>query len=207
MGEDKLWVDLGGQPLIAYALQAVAAADCFDVVVVAAPEARWAAIRDLAADAGIERVELVAGGDQRQDSVAAALELCVDAEWVCVHDAARPMVSPELLRGVLEAAREYGAATAGVPCVDTVKQVEDDHVVATLERRTLIATQTPQAFAMELLLRAHREAKKNLLAGDDDAFLVEQLGATVVVVPGEVRNLKVTHPYDMTVLRALLGAS
>jgi 2-C-methyl-D-erythritol 4-phosphate cytidylyltransferase len=174
--------------------------------VVAAPEARWAAIRDLAADAGIERVELVAGGDQRQDSVAAALELCADAEWVCVHDAARPMVSPELLRGVLEAAREYGAATAGVPCVDTVKQVEDDHVVATLERRALIATQTPQAFAMKLLLRAHREAKKNRVAGDDDAFLVEQLGATVVVVPGEVRNLKVTHPYDMTVLRALLGA-
>jgi 2-C-methyl-D-erythritol 4-phosphate cytidylyltransferase len=87
-----------------------------------------------------------------------------------------------------------------------VKQVEDDHVVATLERRTLIATQTPQAFARELLLRAHREAKKNGVAGDDDAYLVEQVGATVVVVPGEVRNLKVTHPYDMTVLRALLGA-
>ena len=207
MGEDKLWMDLGGQPMLAYTLEAVAAAACFDLVVIAAPPERWERIRGLADAAGVERLELVEGGERRQDSVAAALAVVTEYEYVCVHDAARPMVSPELLRGVLEAAREHGAATAGVPCVDTVKQVEDDRVVATLERRTLVATQTPQAFATDVLLRAHQQAHERQVSGDDDAFLVEQLGVPVVVVPGEMRNLKVTHPYDMTVLRALLGIS
>jgi 2-C-methyl-D-erythritol 4-phosphate cytidylyltransferase len=207
MGEDKLWVDLGGRPLLAYTFDAVAATAAFDTVVVAAPVARWEQLRVLAATTGIGAIDVVEGGESRQESVAAALARCVDAEWVCVHDAARPLAPPELFVAVLAAAREHGAATTGVPCVDTVKQVEDGRVVATLERAGLIATQTPQAFAGDVLRRAHRAAQEQSIKGDDDAYLVERLSATVAVVPGDVRNIKVTHPQDLILLRALLGVA
>jgi len=207
MGEDKLWSDVGGRPLLALTLDAVAWADCFDTVVVAAPRSRWQEITALAQRSGLRNVQLVEGGARRQDSVAAALALCADSEVVCVHDAARPLVPPQLFRDVLAAARESGAATAGVASIDTVKQVADGHVVATLPRDELIATQTPQAFRTELLVRAHREAGEQRYAADDDASLVEHLGAPVTVVPGDSCNLKVTTPQDLLVVRALFAGN
>jgi len=204
MGEDKLWIQVGGRPLIAWTLDAVGRAACFDRLVVAAPQVRWPAVEALATAAELGDVRLVEGGARRQDSVAAALAECGDAEWIAVHDAARPLAPPELFRAVLSAARSGGAATAGVPCVDTVKRVEEGRVLATLDRDALIATQTPQAFAAALLVRAHDEARRRNVRGDDDAYLVELLGEPVTVVPGDPRNVKVTRPIDLTLVRALL---
>jgi 2-C-methyl-D-erythritol 4-phosphate cytidylyltransferase len=205
MGQDKLWSDVNGKPLIAHTLAAVAGCD-FDIVVIAAPRLRWDDIERWGGEAGIHNVLLVEGGDRRQDSVRNALTASTEAEWVCVHDAARPLVTPALIRRVLDAARETGAATAGIPCSDTIKIVADGTVTRTLDRDGLIATQTPQAFRTELLARAHQAALQDAVSGDDDAFLVERIGATVAVVPGETSNLKVTHPHDLDVVRALLDS-
>ena len=203
-GEDKLWADACGRPVFEITLEAVAAAGCFDLIAIAAPEARWAAIRAIADAHGLENLVLLEGGVRRQDSVAAALERCDGAEWVSVHDAARPLTPPALFRSVLEAARAEGAAIAGVPCVDTMKQVQDGTVVATLDRSSLVAAQTPQAFAAEVLRRAHAHAAEHGIEAADDAALAEAIGQRVAVVPGDPRNFKVTVPQDLVVLRALL---
>ena len=206
-GEDKLWADAGGRPVFAIALDAIAAAGCFDLVVVAAPMARWEMIRSLAVSAELPPLDLVEGGESRQESVAAALDRCDGHDWISVHDAARPLTPPGLFRSVLDAARAEGAATAAVPCVDTVKQVQHGRVAATLDRSSLVAAQTPQAFAAELLRRAHLNAVASGLQGGDDATLVEALGEPVAVVVGDPRNFKITFPQDLVLLRSLLEES
>lgn len=203
-GEDKLWADAGGRPVFAITLDSIATAGCFDLVAIVAPAARWDAIRNLATTSQLPSVVLVEGGERRQDSVAAALDRCADHDWITVHDAARPLTPPELFRAVLEAARTVGAATAGVPCVDTVKQVQNGRVSATLDRSSLIAAQTPQAFRADLLRRAHAHAAAHGITAGDDAALVEAIGEPVAVVPGDPRNFKVTFPQDLVLLRALL---
>jgi 2-C-methyl-D-erythritol 4-phosphate cytidylyltransferase len=205
MGMDKLWLDLEGRPLIAWTLRGLAGAPVLETIVIAAPRDRWDAIARIAADAHLPSPLFVEGGERRQDSVRAALACCVDSEWVCVHDAARPLVSAELVRRALDGARASGAATTAVPCVDTIKAVRDDHVVRTLDRSELMATQTPQAFRTEILRRAHDEALSDGLSGDDDAFLVERLGVIVKVVAGDVRNIKVTYAHDIDLVRVLRG--
>lgn len=206
MGVDKLWCDVGGRPLLAWTLGGLAGAG-FDQVVIAAPPERWAAIAALARECGMSDPTVVEGGERRQDSVRLAAQRCSGSEWVCVHDAARPLVTAELVRRVLEGAQATGAATTAVPCVDTIKQVHDGHVLRTLDRSELMATQTPQAFRSELLQRAHEQAVADGALGDDDASLVERLGVSVTVVAGDPRNVKVTHPHDLDMVRALCGVA
>lgn len=205
MGEDKLWADIGGRPLMALTLAVAAAAGAFDAVVIATREATWARVRGLAISAGLPEPAMVVGGATRQQSVALALDRCAGHDLVCVHDMARPLAAPDLFRAVLQAAQVDGAATAGVPCVDTVKQIDGDRIIATLDRRSLIATQTPQAFAAGLLRQAHQEARELGIVSDDDSALVERLGVTVTVVRGDPANFKVTLPQDLVLLRALMG--
>ncbi|HZU76097.1 MAG TPA: 2-C-methyl-D-erythritol 4-phosphate cytidylyltransferase [Dehalococcoidia bacterium] len=204
LGADKLWLEVEGRPLVAFALEAAGVAGCFHRLVIAAPEGRWAELRDIAAAAGFHDVDLVAGGRRRQDSVASALRRAPDAEIVCVHDGARPLVPPHLFNDVVVAAAAHRAATTAVPCVDTVKRVAEGYVVETLERDSLVATQTPQAFERALLEAAHADAESSGVDASDDALLVERLGVRVAVVAGDVRNFKVTHPHDLEVMKALL---
>jgi len=163
--------------------------------VVVCPEARHDAVRRLARELGLGGVRCVPGGRRRRDSVAAGLGAVGDAEIVAVHDAARPLVSPQLIEAVIAAARQHGAATAAIPCVDTIKRVEGGMVVETLPREALVAVQTPQAFSTALLRRAH--ALRPSEDASDDCLLVEWLGEPVAVVPGEVGNRKITHPEDL----------
>ena len=195
---------VSGRPVLAITLESVAAAGCFDLVAIAAPVARWEAIRGIAADVDLGNVVLLEGGERRQDSVAAAIDRCDGYAWISVHDAARPLTPPEIFRAVLDAARADGAATAGVPCVDTVKQVLNGRVAATLDRSSIIAAQTPQSFGADLLRRAHVHAATHGISAGDDAALVEALGEPVTVVPGDPRNFKITLPQDLVLLRSLL---
>jgi 2-C-methyl-D-erythritol 4-phosphate cytidylyltransferase len=190
--------------VLAVTLGSIAAAGCFDVVVIAAPAARWEEIRRIAAECALPNVKLLEGGERRQDTVAAAVSHCDGDDWISVHDAARPLTPPELFRAVLDAARADGAAIAGVPCVDTVKQVQDGRVAATLDRSSIIAVQTPQSFGADVLRRAHLNAATRGITAGDDAELVEAIGEAVTVVPGEPRNFKVTFPQDLVLLRSLL---
>jgi 2-C-methyl-D-erythritol 4-phosphate cytidylyltransferase len=207
MGRDKLALDLGtARPLLRMTLDAVAAAELFDVVVVVTARERWPEVGTTVAASGLSaRLELVEGGERRQDSVAAGLDACGAAEIICVHDAARPLCPPELFVACVSAAREHGAATAAVPLVDSVKRVDSaGRVVETLRRDELVAVQTPQAFRAELLREAHRRAREEHWEADDDCALVERTGAPVMVVPGDPANIKVTRPSDLALVRAVL---
>ena len=143
------------------------------------------------------------GGATRSASVRSGLAAVpADAAIVVVHDAARPLAGPELFERVI-AAVDAGAdaAVPGMAVSDTVKRVDDGRVVATVDRRGLVSVQTPQAFRAEVLRRAHAGHPE----ATDDAALVEALGATVVVVEGDRRNLKLTSPDDLVVAQALLA--
>jgi 2-C-methyl-D-erythritol 4-phosphate cytidylyltransferase len=148
---------------------------------------------------------VVPGGATRSASVRAGLAAVPeDADIIVVHDAARPLAAPALWHAAIEAVRGGAdAALCAVPVTDTVKRVDGERVVATLDRTELVAVQTPQAFRAAALRAAHATA------GDatDDGALVEAGGGTVVVVPGSVANLKITHPHDLLVAEALLAAS
>lgn len=203
MGEDKLWAEVAGRPLLAWTLDAVAAAALEGPLVVAAPPGRWEALRGLHG-ARPQELRLVEGGARRQDSVRAALAACEDADLVVVHDAARPLARPGLFTEVLAAAAEAGAATTAVPLVDSVKRVEGPRVVDTLDRTALVAVQTPQAFRRASLAAAHRRAQTEGWVADDDCALLERAGSEVRVVAGDPENLKVTRPHDLRILRLLL---
>ncbi|MEE8338347.1 MAG: 2-C-methyl-D-erythritol 4-phosphate cytidylyltransferase [Dehalococcoidia bacterium] len=205
---DKLWADLGGEPLIAHSLRALAAIEAVDVLVLVAPPDRHAMLRSLAGEAPVE-LRAVEGGARRQDSVAAGVAAAPDAAWFLVHDSARPLITAELASRVLDAAREHGAAVPAVPVADTLKRVDGSgRVVESVDRAPLRAVQTPQAFAAGLLRRAHEASNDSTLAdATDDAVLVERLGEPVWTVEGDPRNLKVTTPADLALARALLAAS
>jgi 2-C-methyl-D-erythritol 4-phosphate cytidylyltransferase len=208
MGADKLWLEVGGRPLITWTLQAVAAARCFDTVCVVAPEEHWGALHAAASAAGLGDVRLVEGGDHRQDSVRAGLAAVPAAEHVLVHDAARPLCPPDVFHRVLDAAREHGAVTAAVPVVDSIKRVTaDGRVVETVDRSELVAVQTPQGFRTEVLAAAHRRALADGVRADDDCALVERIGVEVWMVMGDPLNLKVTRPADLDAVRAAVEAA
>lgn len=146
--------------------------------------------------ADAEREGAVAGGATRSDSVRAGLaHVPDDVDIVCVHDAARPLATPELFQRVIDAvAGGSSAAVPGVPLADTVKEIDEaGRVVGTPDRDRLVAVQTPQAFRRSVIVEAHRSG------GDatDDAGLVEALGHDVVVVPGEPTNRKITVADDL----------
>ncbi len=172
-----------------------------DRVVVVCARERHGAVRALGLSLGIADLVCVEGGPRRRDSVSSGLAAAGEVEIVAVHDAARPLVSPQLLEAVIAAARAHGAATAAIPCVDTVKRVSAGMVVETIPRQELVAVQTPQAFRASLLRRAHAASDEDV---SDDCLLVERLGEPVAVVPGEASNRKVTHPEDLDWLRLQL---
>src|SRR3954447_19204988 len=148
---------------------------------------------------------VVAGSETRTGSVRAGLAAVPpEAEVVVVHDAARPLASVTLFQEVVKAVRAGAdGAVPGVPLADTVKAVDDGHVVETLDRDRLVAVQTPQAFAAGTLRRAHEGERE----GTDDASLVEAIGGRVVVVAGEDANAKITTQHDLLVARTLIEVS
>lgn len=148
-------------------------------------------------------VRVVEGGEHRQHSVANALAMVNAAadDVVLVHDAVRPFVDGEIIRSVIAAATKHGAAIAGVPAVDTVKQVdrtaEGAIVTSTVPRERVVMAQTPQGFRFAVLKKAFDEAQADGFTGTDEASLVERSGHEVAVVMGSPRNIKITTPADL----------
>lgn len=200
---------LGGVPLLVHAVRSLAAARLVDLVVVAAPAGQVADVQALLADhhAGAA-LQVVEGGPTRRDSVRAALASLPDTVGiVLVHDAARPLAPVELADAVAAAVRAgAGAVVPGLPVTDTVKRVDGDVVVETVDRSALRAVQTPQGFSRAVLEEAHLTA----LGTDgaeltDDAGLVERAGHQVVVVTGAEEAFKVTRPLDLMLAEAVLS--
>jgi 2-C-methyl-D-erythritol 4-phosphate cytidylyltransferase len=145
---------------------------------------------------------VVAGGATRVDSVRSGMAvLAEDSDIVVIHDAARPLASAGLFRAVVAAVADGAdGAVPGLPVSDTVKRVTAGRVVVTVDRSDLVSVQTPQAFRVSTLRLAHAAAAST--CATDDAALLEQFGAVVVVVPGEPRNIKLTSPDDLALLEA-----
>ena len=204
-GVDKLYAELMGRPLLAWTLRAFKTCEAIEgVVLVAAPQAldrARAFVREWRFD---EVINVVPGGDTRQQSVRAGLEALEGAAIVAVHDGARPLVTPDLIAQGVTLAREHGAALCATAARDTIKQVEGDPpaVRTTIDRSDVWLAQTPQVFARDLLLRAHAQP----MAATDDAALVEALGHEVRVYEGGAWNMKVTSAEDLVVAEALLRA-
>jgi len=171
----------------------------------------WEWGREALVDGGVRQVVLVGdlpggvpGGPRRRDSVRAGLDhLPSDASHVLVHDAARPLATPDLVRRVIDRLLSGGvdAVVPVVPVRDTLKRVGDGWVLATVERTGLAGAQTPQGFKVEVLRAAHAAGDEDAV---DDAVLVERLGGSVAAVEGEAANLKVTYPGDLALAEALL---
>jgi 2-C-methyl-D-erythritol 4-phosphate cytidylyltransferase len=196
----KALVTVGGTPLLTHAVHMLLATSDVDHVVVAAPSDRLDEVRQLLPEATV-----VCGGETRQDSVRRALEaLPADVDVVLVHDAARAFAPVSLAERVLAAVREgCDAVVPGLPVTDTVKQVDAaGHVLATLDRASLRAVQTPQGFRRHVLESVHRDPP--VADVTDDAGLAEAAGITVCVVAGEPEAFKVTTPFDLAVAEAVL---
>jgi 2-C-methyl-D-erythritol 4-phosphate cytidylyltransferase len=207
-GAPKPLLPLCGRPVLLHTLAAFAASRVGRAIVVVAEKER-ARFERLLRGSDLGRLEwtLQNGGPRRQDSVARGLDLVdADCEIVVVHDAVRPLVSPDLIHRCIDAAAKDGAAVVGVPVADTIKTVSAERrIEATPPRESLWAIQTPQAFQVGLLREAHRGAKSAGVEATDDAMLVERLGKTVVVVEGDRRNIKITTPEDLALAEALLS--
>jgi 2-C-methyl-D-erythritol 4-phosphate cytidylyltransferase len=153
-------------------------------------------------------IDIVRGGDRRQDSVWQGFRLLSAAgpEIVLVHDGARPLVPADLISRVIEAARADGAAVPILAVEDTLKEVRDGRVAGTVDRTFLFRAQTPQGFRYDVLKKALDAARKDRFYGTDEAALVERLGLPVTAVPGDPRNIKITTPADIPIAEALLDA-
>jgi len=205
-GVDKVFASLSGRPLFVYALLALQGCKQVDEVVLVTAGDQVEAARSLVEPFGISKlIAVCAGGGRRQDSVRAGLEQLRRVDVVVVHDAARPLVTAELIAAGLTAVAETGAAIAAIPVADTLKEADlDGTVLRTVPRERLWSVQTPQVFDFELLLTAHRQSPAD---ATDDAMLVEGLGRRVKVFLGSPRNLKVTTPDDLLLVRAMLDAA
>jgi 2-C-methyl-D-erythritol 4-phosphate cytidylyltransferase len=203
----KQFTELGGTPILIHTLRKFASVDSVNEIWIALRENEIAGFRARMAseteDALRKKVEFVIGGDHRQQSVGNALNAIVATadDIVLVHDAVRPFVTDEIVQEVIDAAAKYGAAIAGMPAVDTVKQVERTAegalIKATIPRASIVMAQTPQGFRYGVIKKAYDEASADGFLGTDESSLVERSGHDVAVVMGSPRNIKITAPGDM----------
>ncbi len=193
----KAFVRCAGRPMLEWSVEALRAVAALERIVVALPPG-------VTAPPGTHGVP---GGEQRSHSVRAALHAAGPADLVLVHDAARPLLTPQLVEACLEAiaAEDCDAAIAAAPVADTIKEGAGEVVVRTLDRSRLWAVQTPQVFHRAVLERVLAQDDAVLAAATDDASLVEAQGGTVRLVPAPRANLKVTTPEDLQLAEALLG--
>jgi 2-C-methyl-D-erythritol 4-phosphate cytidylyltransferase len=229
---DKISQDVGGRPMLLRSVELFARRDDVGAIVVAAPPDSLDEFRERwGTQLGFHGARIVAGGTvERWETVRNSLAAVPgECTHVAVHDAARPAATEELIARVFDAARVHDAVIPGDPVTSTLKRVSDEtidaeeadavadlilgeisestkikgrRVVGTVPRERLVAVQTPQVFRAELLRRAY--AQPDLDGATDDAMLVERLGAEVIVVDGDPRNVKVTTQADLALVRALL---
>lgn len=203
----KQFTELAGTPILIHTLRKFAAVDEVSEIWVALRENEIESFRERlqrdAADVLNKRIELVIGGEHRQQSVEHALNAIQAApdDLILVHDAVRPLVTTEIIQSVIEAAQKYGAAIAGLPAVDTVKQVERTAegaiIKTTIPRAAVVMAQTPQGFCYDVIKKVFDEAAADGFMGTDEASLAERSGHEVAVVMGSPKNIKITNPGDM----------
>ncbi len=209
MGFDKLLTEISGVSLLEYTLQRLLQSPQIgELIVVVAPDSEKSVRLIIDKLKESRPIKIVHGGAERQDSVLAGL-LATDpaTEYVMIHDAARPFVTPQLIELVAKAAQENGAAVCGQPSTDTLKEAAPNGMIAgTLDRGKIWAVQTPQVFQRTLIIDAYQQVIKAGKTVTDDTAAVSALGKPVKLVLNEEINLKVTRPIDWTIASYILAA-
>jgi 2-C-methyl-D-erythritol 4-phosphate cytidylyltransferase len=210
----KQFAELGGTPILLHTLRKFAAVPEVSEIFVALRKDEISPFRARLEKEGkdilLKNLHLIEGGEHRQQSVANALAAVKGSadDIILVHDAVRPFVTPEIIREVIQAVGKHGAAIAGQPAVDTIKQVERTAetaiIKATVPREKIVMAQTPQGFFYEVIKKAFDQAEADGFIGTDEASLVEHSGHEVAVVMGSPRNIKITTPADLELAQFFL---
>jgi 2-C-methyl-D-erythritol 4-phosphate cytidylyltransferase len=204
-GFDKLLAKIAGRPVIHHTLAAFEKASCVSDVLVVSRET--VAMRHFIVKTNLRKLrKVVRGGVRRQDSVQAGLNaLDNEVEFVAVHDAARPLITPREIERVFAAARKHGAAALATPITDTLKLADANHVVCgAIDRQNIFAMQTPQIFRRELLRQAYEQVTRDSLTITDEVSAIEHAGGRIVIVPAEDHNFKMTYACDLLLAEAIL---
>jgi 2-C-methyl-D-erythritol 4-phosphate cytidylyltransferase len=214
--DSKQFLEIHGAPIVFHTLRVFAHNQQVNQIVVALRKSEMERFRRRLQQENLAgKVEMVEGGEHRQESVAHALgyirATADDDDIVLVHDAVRPFVEDELISSVIREAQRHGAAIAGLPASDTIKQVERAAegaiITSTIPRERVVQAQTPQGFRYHLIQRAFANATADGFIGTDEASLVERLGESVWVVMGSPRNIKITTPADLELSEFLMSRS
>ena len=197
-GEEKQFKLLSGRPLFFHTLKLFLQSDYIDEIIVAVPSANVDSThRDVLSMSAGKPVKVVAGGTRRQDSVKNGIDVSdSDSTLVCIHDAARPFVTEDLIQRSISACEFADGAVVGIPSKDTVKFSENGLVKETLDREKIWLAQTPQCFHKNKLLQALYYAETENLTGTDESALMEAMGFSIKLVEGDSNNFKITTKDD-----------
>lgn len=205
--EKKTFAKLDGRPIFLRSIEHfINRPDVCQTILAVAPEDVGAMKSQYGANIGFMGVKLLEGGAQRRDTVALALlQVSEDADYVAIHDAARPCVTEEMISAVFAEAIKSGAAILASPIIGTIKKVEESMAIdETTSREGLYEAQTPQVFKKEILLDAYKKLDQQIQDITDDAQVVELAGHTVTVVTSDSTNLKITSKADITLAKAII---
>jgi len=205
VGFDKLFSKIGDRSVLEHALAAFDEAESVSEIIVVCQDPKL--VRDVINRADFRKVRaVVRGGERRQDSVQAGLNAVAQAsEFVAVHDAARPLITPHEIERVFSVARKHAAAVLAAPITDTIKFADANQVVSgSIDRQNVFAMQTPQIFRRESLLDAYERVSRNSLTVTDEVSAIEQAGGSIVIVPAQDHNLKITYASDLPLAEFIL---
>jgi 2-C-methyl-D-erythritol 4-phosphate cytidylyltransferase len=206
-GIPKQWIELKGKPVLSYTVEVFESDPSCKGIVLAANQQEIEQMHEFVQTFGYKKVHhVVQGGSERQQSVYEGLKAVpADCGLVLIHDAARPFITQHLIDQLVKKAEGTGSAVLAVPVKDTVKRVIQEMVEETIDRSSLWAVQTPQAFRLSVVREAHELAVKQNYMGTDDASLVEWMGKTVAIVMGDYHNIKLTTSDDLLFGQAILA--
>lgn len=204
----KVLTSLLDRPVLAWSLDAFEQAPSVTELIIVVGAHTRAPIAEMMYSGTWRKIsEVVVGGETRQASTANGVAAVGDdAEIILVHDAARPLVTPDQIEACINAARQHGGAILAAPLTDTVKRVSNGVISETIDRSMLWGAQTPQVFRAELLREMVMYSQDTSNPVTDEASLAEALGYPVQIVPGSPTNIKITHPEDIVIAAALLHA-
>ena len=204
VGFDKLFALLAGRPVIEHSIAAFERSKCVDEIIIVGRANRIDSLRALTSQ--FRKVgAIIPGGDRRQDSVRAGLDAVFNADFIAVHDAARPLISAKEIERVFAAAVEHGAAALAAPIRETLKIANGNHcVIGSIDRENVFAMQTPQIFARDLLVKAYDRVAKDSLAITDEVSAVQHAGGHTIIIKAEDYNPKITFPNDLAFAELIL---
>jgi 2-C-methyl-D-erythritol 4-phosphate cytidylyltransferase len=206
----KQYLDLSGQPVLAHSIMAVDSCSLIEEIILVVPkeDVEYCQNKILSLLDLKNQINLIHGGDRRQDSVYNGLQAVTQpTETIVIHDGARPFIHSEELKECILASKKFGACILATPASDTLKRVYKSGLIeTTISRENIWLAQTPQVFQFDLILKAHETARRDGYTGTDDASLVERLGEDVKIINGGRYNIKITKNEDLAIAKAIFDA-